>query len=824
MWVAFHNRYSDTPNRASRGGATMADNSDAQARFNTGCALLQQRQLGPALAALADAARLRPQWPQASYQLGVALLMSGRPLDAARALEQSLRFKHDYVEAHVALGKALQMLQRVPQAVDHLQKALAIQPDNIEPLLDLALLCQQQDQTQRALELAQRAAVLRPADPNLQNTIGTLLLSWQRPGEAAECFRRSLAVLPNEPATLFQLANCLRTEGSLNDALDLYRRAAALRPAEPGFHSALASCLDALGLKDEAVESYRRAVQIQPERADLQYNLGVAYARAGDHAQAVTALRQCVALNPNDFRSWANLGGSLYEVRESEEALHAFQRALALNPNEAVLHNNLGNALRRLNHHQEAESAYTRAIELEPMHPGLRTSLASLWLAQGRAGESIHVYREAFAMGALSPAAHSDFLLGLHYLPNQDPAKVFEEHLQWARFHAPDASAATVAHSNDRSPDRRLRIGYVSPDFRSQSVGFFMEPILSAYDHAAFEVTCYSDVAKPDAMTARLRSYVDRWRETARWSDQQLTDAVRADEIDIFVDLAGHTGLNRLPAFARKPAPVQVTYLGYADTTGLKTIDYRITDQYADPPGASECYHTEKLIRPFTSAWCYQPPAETPPVAPLPSLTAGRITIGSFSIPAKLNAQLASFWSQVILALPRSRLLLKYHHYEDPTVRRRVQELFTACGIEPDRIEFLGRAPTHREHLQTYDRVDLSLDTFPYHGTTTTCEALWMGVPVITLAGDTHLSRVGVSLLTNAGLGELIARSPDEFVRIAIDLASDRARLAELRAGCRKALSASPLTDREGFIRSLERAYRQLWHRRCAPGPSATGA
>jgi predicted O-linked N-acetylglucosamine transferase (SPINDLY family) len=361
-----------------------------------------------------------------------------------------------------------------------------------------------------------------------------------------------------------------------------------------------------------------------------------------------------------------------------------------------------------------------------------------------------------------------------------------------------------------------LRVGYVSADFRQHSVAFFIEPVIEAHDRRGFEVICYSNVAWPDAVTMRMRKLADQWRDIARRCDEDVAEQIRRDGVDILVDLAGHTDGNRLLVFARKPAPVQVTYLGYPDTTGLRTMDYRLTDAYADPPGETEPYHSEELVRLARCFLCYRPATESPEVGELPALAAGTVTFGSFNSFAKVTEEVMGAWSRILLAVPESRLVLKAKGLGQAEARERAGEVFERHGIAPQRVEMTGQSESFVEHLRAYQCVDIALDTFPYNGTTTTCEALWMGVPVITLAGRSHVWRVGMSLLSNAGLPELIAATLDDYVAAAARLAGDVDGLRQMRRGLRQRLGASALTDAAGFTRRLEEAYRGIWANWCA--------
>ena len=401
---------------------------------------------------------------------------------------------------------------------------------------------------------------------------------------------------------------------------------------------------------------------------------------------------------------------------------------------------------------------------------------------------------------------------------NTSPAPTLGEILvearRYARQHA-EPLAGAIEPRPTRSPaGRRLRIGYVSADFREHPVVSFLEPILAAHDRHRFEIFCYADVSQPDAITRRLQGYADCWRSLVGLSDAQAAERIRQDDIEILVDLAGHTGGNRLRAFARKPAPIQVSYLGYLGTTGLSAMDYYITDAHADPPGLSEAHYQESLIRLPECGFCYAP-GPAPEVRPEPpARQSGQVTFGCLNNPAKVSDEVLAVWSRVLAAVPGSRLLLRTG--AGRSAEERIRDLLTACGIAPERLGFAGRTATRFAYLELYHAVDIALDPFPYNGVTTTCDALWMGVPVISQAGRMNVSRQGVRFLRTVGLDELLAETLEDYVRIATELAGDLARLADLRSGLRERMSRSPLMDAQRLARDLEAAYVGIWENRLA--------
>jgi predicted O-linked N-acetylglucosamine transferase (SPINDLY family) len=432
--------------------------------------------------------------------------------------------------------------------------------------------------------------------------------------------------------------------------------------------------------------------------------------------------------------------------------------------------------------------------------------------------DAIAAYRQAMLLWPHFSDANSNLLLALNYHAGMEPRTIFEEHLRWNRELAEPLRPFIQTPRNDRSPDRRLRIGYVSPDFRDHPVGHFLLPLLAKHDHERFEIFCYAPpVPPPDSMTERLRAHADHWRSLTGLADGRAAELIRQDQIDILVDLSGHTSYHRLLLFAHKPAPVQVTWLGYPNTTGLATMDYRLTDAYADPPGLSESWHSEQLWRLPQCAWCYRSPGSSP----VTLRNNGPITFGCFNNFAKVTEPMLLLWARILQAVPHSRLLLKTRALGSGSTQQRVRQILCEAGIGAERLELRGYEAAYDDHLAFYQRLDIALDTFPYHGTKTTCEAMWMGVPVVTLAGTTHASRVGVSLLSNIGLPELVASTPEEYVRLAAELATDASRLSHLRNTLRQRMEGSPLMDAPRFARDVDSAYRSMWQKWCAQPPEA---
>jgi len=564
----------------------------------------------------------------------------------------------------------------------------------------------------------------------------------------------------------------------------------------------------------EGEAEFRRMLGQTPDDAELRLMLACCLTPQGRLDEAIAELRGAVRLRPDYIPAHFNLSGALHARGDLSEARYALERVLELQPVFPEALCSLAGVLRDMGAAGEAEARLRRAIEQKPTLAAAHYNLGNLLNATGRVPEAIASYRNALAIEPQFVTAYDNMLFCLNSDPAYAQEMIVKEHVAWADRYATTPAPALQAFRNVPDPVRRLRIGYVSPDFKSHSVAYFLEPVLERHDRAEFEVWCYVLNKDCDEVTQRLRRLADHWVECSGLSDETLAQRVRDDGIDLLVDLAGHTKANRLLVFARKPAPVQVTWLGYPTTTGLPAIGYRITDWQVDPAGA-ERSNTEQPARLPRSYFCYRPLASSPQVGDLPDSQAGHITFGSFNSCTKLSEQGLELWAQALKAVPGARLLLKAGGLGDATTRARLLDCFTRLGIAGERLFLRGAERKIEDHLAFYNRVDIALDTFPYNGATTTCEALWMGVPVVSLKGATHASRMGASLLAAAGLESLIAVTPGEYVKKCAELASDTERLAAMRAGMRARLRASPLMDESGFARALEQQYRAMWRAWC---------
>lgn len=639
--------------------------------------------------------------------------------------------------------------------------------------------------------------------------LGVLVHQKGTQDEAADLIRRAIALNPENPIYHSNLGNVLVASGQVEDAAHSFETATRLKPDFAQAHSNLGTCLHKLGRIPEAEQAARAAVQLQPELPDAQFTLGNILMSEGKATEALACASAAIALQPDHALAQALAGSALFAVGRAGDSLAYFDRAVDLNPNDPVIHMNRGNALLEDGRLEEAISACRHAVRI---NPNLAVALAVMGGAlkqQGRIAEARSAYRNAMTADPGLASAHSDLLFTLQYDLACTPQDGLAEARNWnttftTQLKAPQAPETTPVNHGP------LRVGYVSADLRTHSVSYFMTSVLKLHDPEKVEVFCYTNAKVEDGQTQKFKSWSRHWANIVDMDDDQAANLIRTDGIEILVDLSGHTGGNRLALFARRPAPLQITYLGYPATTGLNAIDYRLTDAVADPEGSSDRDYSETLVRLPRGFLCYTPPDG----APDPKRDAGPLTFGSFNNVPKINQQVVAVWARILRAMPDAHLLLKHRSYSDQATRRRYIEMFTHEGIDPDSVTMTGFVDGTEDHLAIYNKVDVALDTFPYNGTTTTAEALWMGVPVVTVLGDRHAARVGGSILSHAGLPELIARDLDHYVALAVEIAGDQNKLKSYRAGLRGKLAKSLFLDGPGFTRALEDTYRRLWQQR----------
>jgi predicted O-linked N-acetylglucosamine transferase (SPINDLY family) len=669
-----------------------------------------------------------------------------------------------------------------------------------------------------------------------------------RLSEAEESYRAVLAQQPDHPQALHLLGVVQHQLGRHAEAVELIRQAIALDGDVAVFHSNLSTALGGLRRFEEAAAACRRALEIQPDFAEAYANLGIALIALGQPEHAVDAFHTALKLQPANVEVARNLGTALMKIpARVNEAILVLRRVLELKPNFAEAGNDLGCALKYAGQLEAAVAAFRRVLEIRPTHAGAYNNLSTALRSLGRLGESLAACKRAVELqpdlaeahsnlgivltdiGELDPAFaafqralelrpshaadHSRILFGMQYRPGVTPAELARAHVEYDQRHAAGFRSQWQPHRSSYDPQRKLRVGFLSGGLGLHPVGYFLVGLLENIDRSQFEVVCYSDRTRKDAMTARIQALAAEWHDVFHFRDEQLTARIRQDQIDILFDLDAHASGERLLVLARKPAPIQIAWAGYTGTTGLAAIDYLLADRWHVPEGA-DIHYREKVLRMSDGYICYYPPTYAPKVSTLPAERTGFVTFGSFNQPTKTNRQVVSLWAQVLKRVPQSRLLLKYRGFDDASIRDPLLRAFADEHVGADRIALQGKSP-HLDLLAEYGRVDIGLDTFPYSGGLTTCEALWMGVPVVTLPGETFAGRHSLSHLSNVGLSETIAGSEDEYVERAAQLAADAPHLAALRSTLRQRMAASPLCDASRFARNWEQQMRSVWRKAC---------
>lgn len=772
--------------------------------IEAGYRALEQSRYTQALDHFLAASETAPQLPAAWHGLGLASEALGSREDAVRFLKKACTLSERTALYWRDLGRSLLNAGEAEAALGSAEKALALEADDSVAMFVRAQALADLRRYPEAIEAYGQVLALQPDSPMALNNLGNVMRAIDRLDEAGELYRMALRADPGHAEAWHNL-------GAIHSFRQEWPQAAACE-AEAVHHRAnfwpgflgLGLALSQQKRYDEAHTCLERARAIAGEHPDVLMELGnLAVARhRGD--EAMQWYLRAANADPRYNGALINAGNLLRINGRHEEALALAVRAIGQNPGDAIAHNLAGNCLSELGRMREALQSFQRAVECDP--------------------------RDRIAF--------SNLLYNLNFHSAFSPEHVFALHRSWGRDTAERVRNSRMEPKTALAPGKRLRVGYVSGDFRRHSVMYFLGPILRRHSRDRFEVFCYSNLDREDSLTAQIKQLDLHWRDITPLSDEAACRRIVEDEIDILVDLAGHTGGNRLGIFARKPAPLQCTYLGYPNTTGLPTMDYRIVDGITDPPSAGDAHCTEGLARLPHGFLCFSPPGnqfdtvldDAGRLQPfhvfsqeialeLPERRCGYLTLGTFNNSKKIDVESAVLWGQALAALPGSKLLLKGKAYQNLQSRENLFRVLAQGGISSDRVELRDSTPTLAGHLAQYNDVDIALDTFPYHGTTTTCEALWMGVPVVTLAGKCHASRVGASLLRMLGRPEWVAESTKGFAEACTRLASDPEARLSLRQSLRREMLASALMDEAGFVAALETFYETAWRELCSRGP-----
>ena len=736
---------------------------------------------------------------------------AGRLQPAEQIYRQILAVEPNHADAWHLLGVIARQVGKYGIAVEYIGRAIGLKADVAAFHINLGNVFKEQGNLGEAVACYRRALDLNPEFTEAHNNLGVAFKEQGHLDEAVACYRRALALKPNYAEAHNNLGVAVKDQGKPEEAVACWRHALELNPDYAEAHSNLGNVLKDQGKPKEAVACYRRALELKPDFAEVHVNLGIAFKEQGKLDEAVACYRRALELKPECAEAHNNLGIVFKEQDNLGEALACYRRALDLKPDCGEAHNNMGVALKDQGRLDEAVASYRRALELKPDYAEAHSNLGNVLKDQGKLDEAVACCRRALEAKSDLAEAHSNLIYTRLFCPNYDAQLLHEEHRRWDQQHATPLAQSIQHHLNDRSPDRRLKVGYVSPDFRDHCQAFFTVPLFSEHNHKDFEIVCYADVLRSDDITERLRSCADTWRNITGLDDEQVAQQIRQDGIDILVDLTMHMARNRLLVFARKPAPVQACWLAYPGTTGVSTIDYRITDPYLDPPGLYDGCYAEESVRLPDTFWCYDPLDGEPAVSAVPAAEKGYISFGCLNNFCKVNPLVLKLWARVLKAVDRSRLTILAR---EGTHRQRAMDLLAEEGIVGNRVTFVAHQP-RQQYLRYYHGIDIGLDTVPYNGHTTSLDSFWMGVPVVTLVGQTVVGRAGLSQLTNLGLPELIASSPEQYVRIAAELTQDIPRLDNLRSTLRRRMQSSALMDAPRFARNIEAVYREIWRRWC---------
>lgn len=739
--------------------------------------LRRQRRGGEALAPMMRAVQLMPEDADAHYNLGNILKEQGRVIDAEVSYRQAIRLNPGLAVAYYNLANIHQDQGRFVEAESCYRQALAIKPDHAEAHCNLGNSLQDQGRAQEAEACYRRALAIKPDYAGAYSNLGLILHDQGQLSEAEACHRRALEIKPDYIGAYNNLGLTLKDLGRLNEAESCYRQALAIKPDYTEAYNNLGNILKEQGRLSEAETCYRQALAITPSHAEAHNNLGITLREQGRLTEAETSYLQALAVRPDYVDALNNLGNTIKEQGRLVEAETIYRRALAISPNHAEAHNNLGNILKDQGRLHEAEFCFRQALTIKPG------------------------YVDAF----------SNLLGSLNYTDSHSPNFCREEAERYGRIVAAKVISSAGPFSTWLCPPQpsRLRVGLVSGDLRSHPVGYFLESLLAHIDPALIELVAYPTYHKEDALTNRIRPCFSSWKPLFGLSDEASASLIRNDGIHILVDLSGHTAYNRLPVFAWCPAPVQVSWLGYFATTGVAEIDYLLADE-TGVPEAQQGHFTEKVWCLPDTRLCFTPPDIYFPISSLPAIKNGYITFGCFQALAKVDDKVLAIWGQVLSALPHARLRWQCKYFSDPQIIEQTLLRLVQHGIPSERAVLKG--PVSRKfYLEAYAEVDIVLDTFPYPGGTTTCEALWMGVPTITLAGGRMHSRQGASLLTSAGLGDWVAWNKSEYVCIAVNKTKDIPALSNLRNGLRNQVLASPIFNAEQFAKKIEVNLWGMW-------------
>lgn len=750
-----------------------------------------------------------PNQPDALHLLGLVVYQLGERKKAVELLQRAVAADPSRTDYRFNLSVMLEEAGQIDEAIANYQTVVQQRTDFVQAHQNLASLLQKTSQFDPAIAAYRKLISLKP-QPDFYFNLGNVFFAKDDWNQAIVAYRQALALSPNYPAATNNLGNALRLVGRPEEAITVLRQGTSPANDDPDIAYNLGLALQAVNRSDEAMAIYRNILASHPDHESAANALGVMLQTAGRLDEAMAVFRQFLSLRPQAALVRNNLGEVLRSSGKLDEAIAEFRQAADSDPALAEAAYNLGIALRAKNLLDESIEAYREAIARNPKMGIAHNNLGNAQKDIGLLADAIESYGRAVALQPELIDADCNRILTMHYSQDYDLPAILPELGDWNRRNAIPLRKFITPHRNAPDPDRRLRIGYVSADYREHACAFFLDPLLANHDHAKFEIFLYAQLEKPDSLTPRFQKYADHWRQTYGLSDEKMAAQIRADQIDLLIDAKLHTSENRLLVFARKPAPIQISWLGYPGSSGLETIDYRLMDQWIEPSNHEYPLPEQPIFIP-DCFWAYDPLTSEPSVNELPALSGGFLTFGCVNNFCKVSDGTLDLWIKSMKAVKNSHLLLMA---PPGSARRRVLKRFTENGIREDRVEFLDRQ-SRPLYLRLYHRIDVCLDTLPYNGHTTSLDSLWMGVPVVTRIGNTPPGRVGWTHLNNLNLQEFGAHSDEEFVQILTKWSGELPRLSSLRASLREKIKNSPLMDGPGYTRKVEAAYRKVWRKWC---------
>ncbi len=751
--------------------------------------------------------RVKMQYEQGLYNRAVEFYQASNLTEAEKTVRQILTINPRHSLGLHLMGIIAFDVQRYDIAEELVCSAIVEQDNNPSFYFTLGRILNKQEKKEDAVKAYRKALALNPDFTDALNNLGTCLLSLGRTDDASDIFARILKKDPGNFNALCNTASILYSNKSFVESLKYYYQAIRIDPARANLYYDIGRSLKALDRKDESLLSFQKAVDIQPDYIEALLGIGDVYRETGALDEALTIYEKVKSIKPHED-AYANIVRIYLEQARNTDAVMEAEAAVKALPQSAQNFNNLARTYDKVTRFHDALDYYKRALALEPQNAEIHANIANTLKNLGHIDESLEALKKGLVMSPDKGWIYHNLLLAMVYASSVSPEELAETSRQFGK-NITDPLLRRRPFTNDKNPDRRLRVGFVSPDFRDHAVSYFLSP-LSKIDNINFELFAYSNLDKEDAKTEQLKKHFAHWRNIKYLSDDSAADLIEEDKIDILVDLAGHTANNRLLIFARKPAPIQAMWLGYPATSGMAVMDYRITDSYAEPIGMTEHLNTETLWR-LPNIFCvYQPHIDSPAVIDHPPFEDnGYITFGCFNNFTKVTDPVLLAWAKIMTLVPDSKLLLEISGIGNEKLKSEIIERFEKNGLPIDRI--LLEPHSRKNQFVLYNKIDVALDPFPCNGGTTSMDTLWMGVPLVTLAGTHFVSRMGVTIVTNAGLPELIAENVDEYVSKTVALATDHQKLRSLRKGLREKFFASPVMDETKFACNMENAFREMW-------------